>query len=180
VWCSRIHAALDTLNIPDIIKRAAGDIMPDETHYDETNPNGNGWASSVTVIDPRIDIDDGLTIHPGLISIAIDYGWLCARDVVGTSTDRRMCEQVTDRLTLFRKRILEIEERGGGRKRLACSLGVQAHNPAIKSDRREQTPTAVTAIQTVFKTDGAHQITQRCCVVQSQLRSLTCRKQQDT
>ena len=110
----RRHGSFDSLNVLDITKRVAADIMPDETQHNETNPDGAGWPGSVTLIQPRVETYDGLTIHPGLISLAIDYGWMCARDVVGTTTDRNLCEQVTDRLLLLRKRILDIEEKGGG------------------------------------------------------------------
>ena len=102
--------SFDHSNISDITKRAAADIMPDEIQRNETHPDGLGWPSTVTVIQPRIDLHDGLTIHPGLISLAIDYGWMCASDAVGETADLPLRAQVTDHLSLLRKQIVEREE----------------------------------------------------------------------
>src|SRR5262249_6116560 len=106
------NGSFDNSNVLDITKRVAADIMPDETQHNETNPDGLGWSSNVTLIQPRLETHDGLTIHPGLISLAIDYGWMCARDVVGSSADRKLFEQLTDRLIILRKKILKLEEMG--------------------------------------------------------------------
>ena len=102
--------SFDRSNILDITKRVAADLMPDEIQRNETHPDGLGWPSTVTVIQPRIDIHDGLTVHPGLISLAIDYGWMCACDAAGAPAHLTLCVQVTDHLTLLRKQIVEREE----------------------------------------------------------------------
>ena len=53
------------------------DILADENVYRSLNPAG-GRAASVTLIGQRSLVHDGLTIDPGLIRIALDYGYLRA------------------------------------------------------------------------------------------------------
>jgi predicted acylesterase/phospholipase RssA len=68
-------------NLIDILRRVSAEIGPDETLRKELNPPG-GWAETVRVIVPEIDVHDSMTIDPALIGISIDHGWLRAADVL--------------------------------------------------------------------------------------------------
>lgn len=89
----------------DIIMRSASGIMSDELLRDEV---AFAHRHGVTVIAPTVDVHDLATIDPGLISIAVDYGWLRAHDVVtGASPQRRA---LTDEIIRTRRRAWEAEE----------------------------------------------------------------------
>src|SRR5215208_5607303 len=72
--------SFENSNILDIAQRVAMDIMPDETSVNETDPPPTGWGAAVTVIQPKVDIHDIMTIDPGLIRINIAYGYMRADD----------------------------------------------------------------------------------------------------
>ncbi|WP_154792643.1 patatin-like phospholipase family protein [Occultella kanbiaonis] len=68
----------------EIVMRAAAEIMPDEIQANEVE---RARALGATVIDPELDIHDIITIEPGLIAIAMDYGYLRAADVCADATE---------------------------------------------------------------------------------------------
>ncbi|MBZ2197774.1 patatin-like phospholipase family protein [Occultella gossypii] len=68
----------------EIVMRAAAEIMPDEIQANEVE---QARALGATVIDPELDIHDIITIEPGLIAIAMDYGYLRAADVCADATE---------------------------------------------------------------------------------------------
>ncbi|TDE91477.1 hypothetical protein EXU48_15065 [Occultella glacieicola] len=68
----------------EIVMRAASEIMPDEIQADEVE---RARALGATVIDPELDIHDIVTIEPGLIAIAMDYGYLRAADVCANASE---------------------------------------------------------------------------------------------
>ena len=89
----------------DIIMRSASGIMSDELQRDEI---AFAHAHGVVVIAPTVDVHDLATIDPGLVAIAVDYGWLRAQDVVtGASPERRA---LTDDIVRARRRAWELEE----------------------------------------------------------------------
>lgn len=89
----------------EIVMRSASGIMSDELQRDEI---ALARRAGATVIAPRIDVHDMVTIDPGLIAIAVDYGYLRAQDVVrGHDLDR---QQLTDDLITLRVRIWHAEE----------------------------------------------------------------------
>lgn len=61
-----------------IMLRTTAGIMTDEVQRDELN---SARAQGAVVIQPELDIHDLVTIDPGLVSIAMDYGYLRAADV---------------------------------------------------------------------------------------------------
>src|SRR5207247_8533205 len=66
-----------------------------------------GWGDrKVTVITPTIDTHDTMTIDPGLVSIAMHYGFMRAFDEVGiTDADARVeFRRLSDEITLQRLR----------------------------------------------------------------------------
>lgn len=89
----------------EIIMRSASGIMSDELQRDEI-----AWARArgATVIAPRIDVHDLVTIDPGLVAISIDHGFLRARDVVTNASERR--QRLTEEIVETRKRAWEAEE----------------------------------------------------------------------
>lgn len=62
----------------EIMMRTASGIMSDELQQDEVD---RAVAAGALVIQPELDIHDLVTIDPGLVSIAMDYGFLRAGDV---------------------------------------------------------------------------------------------------
>ena len=65
----------------ELARRVTADIVPDETLRKEINPP-RGWGRRVTVIAPEVDVHDALTVDPELIAASIDYGYMCAADVL--------------------------------------------------------------------------------------------------
>ena len=89
----------------EIIMRSASGIMSDELQRDEI---AFAREHNVVVIAPTVDVHDLVTIDPGLVAIAVDYGWLRAQDVVtGASPER---QRLTDELVRARRRAWQLEE----------------------------------------------------------------------
>ncbi|MGC0144072.1 patatin-like phospholipase family protein [Pseudactinotalea sp. Z1732] len=65
-------------DLMEILMRSTAQIGPDEIQRDEVRYARERGA---VVIQPELDIHDMVTIDPGLVSIAIDYGYLRAADV---------------------------------------------------------------------------------------------------
>src|SRR5699024_3941396 len=63
----------------EIIMRSSTAIMPDELENLQVRL---ACARGAVVIEPVIDVHDSLTVDPGLVAIATDYGWMRARDVM--------------------------------------------------------------------------------------------------
>ncbi len=91
--------------------RAAMGILPDKIMHKDTTPP-RGWDSSVQIIQPTLSVHDSLTIEPGLISIAIAYGFMRANDVLGPYQDQTavpMLRLSSDSITSLRKTIWKWE-----------------------------------------------------------------------
>jgi hypothetical protein len=76
----------------------------DEITDDDLAPF-RGWGDTVQVhvIDASLNIHDSLTIDPGLIDIAIWYGWMRAGDVLDVPAPaRRRAREVSDAITRLR------------------------------------------------------------------------------
>src|SRR5699024_2635975 len=63
----------------EILTCSSAGIMPDEL---ESLQIRLARAQGAIVIDPVIDVHDTLTVDPGLIAIATDYGWMRAQDIM--------------------------------------------------------------------------------------------------
>ena len=114
-------------DIFSIIMRSASGIMSDELQRDEI---AYARSRGVTVIAPTVDVHDLVTIDPGLIAIAVDYGYLRARDVVTGATPGR--QRLTDQIIRTRRRAWETEEAA-----FAHSAASDADVAAVKADLRE-------------------------------------------
>ncbi|MFH5821510.1 hypothetical protein [Georgenia sp. AZ-5] len=66
--------------------RSTAGIMSDEGLHDEVT---YARTAGVTVISPELDIHDALTVDPGLIAIAMDYGYLRAAEATQPATDEQ-------------------------------------------------------------------------------------------
>ncbi|MFV0252143.1 MAG: patatin-like phospholipase family protein [Beutenbergiaceae bacterium] len=103
----RPRASFADADMFEIVMRSGSGIMSDELQRDEI---AIAQRAGATVIAPRIDVHDLVTIDPGLMAIAIDYGYLRAQDVVKGSGAAR--QQLTDDLIRLRIQIWQAEEAG--------------------------------------------------------------------
>ncbi len=89
----------------EIIMRSTSGIMSDELQRDEI---AYARERGVTVIAPTLDVHDLATIDPGLVAIAVDYGYLRARDVLHGASPQR--QALTDEIIHTRRLAWETEE----------------------------------------------------------------------
>jgi NTE family protein len=101
----RTHESFGSADIFTIIMRSTSGIMSDELQRDEI---AYAQARGATVIAPTVDVHDLVTIDPGLIAIAVDYGFLRARDVVTGADAQR--QRLTEEIIRARQQAWEIEE----------------------------------------------------------------------
>ncbi len=94
-------------NLVSIMYRSYSDIMWDEVLRDEVELAQA--SSAVTLIQPDLDVHDGLTVEPGLIALAIDHGFMRAADVV-RGADPGACA-LTRGIVELRRDIWALEER---------------------------------------------------------------------
>lgn len=88
-----------------VIMRSAVGIMPDELERLQIRI---AKAQGATVIEPVIDVHDALTVDPGLIAIATDYGWMRAYDVMHEVNAKR--QQLSHDITDLRRHLWAIED----------------------------------------------------------------------
>lgn len=96
----------------DIAKRVVFEIIPNEGVRKGTSPHPKGWGPNVHIIQPTFDVNDSVTIDPGLISIAMAYGFMRANDVVGPFQDPNAppaVAQLSDQISSLRKDIWRAE-----------------------------------------------------------------------
>src|SRR5690625_2083118 len=82
----------------EIVMRTAAGIMPDELENLQVRL---ARAQGAIVIDPVIDVHDVLTVDPGLIAIATDYGWMRAQDIM-TGADEQTQQLTHDIIDMRR------------------------------------------------------------------------------
>src|SRR5699024_10043728 len=93
-------------DILSIIMRTTAGIQPDELQRLQIDV---ARARGAIDIDPVIEVHDALTVDPGLIRIAADYGYLRARDVMtGASEHRR---RITHDVIELRRELWALEDR---------------------------------------------------------------------
>lgn len=110
-------------NMFSIMMRATTGVMSAEIERNEVD-----WAQSAgaTVIQPELDVHDGMTVEPALLAVAADYGYLRAAQVV---TRASAAEQQLGRdLVRLRKEIWELER----------TLAARPGAPATASDLAER------------------------------------------
>jgi predicted acylesterase/phospholipase RssA len=105
----------------DLVERTV-DLFLDEILLTDAEPR-RGWPEQIVVIEPSLDpeLHDIMTIEPGLIDIAMAYGYMRAWDVL--EGDRRAPAEaqalrgLTDAIVALRKRIWELEFAINGKRR---------------------------------------------------------------
>ncbi len=88
----------------EVMARSVLGLTYDEIADDDVSPAG-GWDDKVrvTVIRPSFDLHDAMVVEPGLIRIAMDYGWMRAADVIDVpELDRGYARELSDRITRLR------------------------------------------------------------------------------
>lgn len=110
VYAIRLSAPPDRLvfkqnrSLLEVAARSLLDVVFDEVADDDVAPF-RGWGDTVKVhvIDATLNIHDPLTIDPGLIDIAINYGWMRAGDVLDTPPAAlRRARELSDEITRLR------------------------------------------------------------------------------
>ena len=84
--------------------RSVLDMTFDAIADDDVAPFG-GWPEgvAVTVIRPSFNLHDPMVVEPGLIRIAMDYGWMRAADILDTpQSSRQYAMELSDRITRLR------------------------------------------------------------------------------
>jgi predicted acylesterase/phospholipase RssA len=91
-------------------QRAIADLMVDEIGLDDGAPYlGWGPGVKVTIIRPTFEVHDTLTIDPGLIDIAMDYGHLRASDVIDFGSSGSLAMTTSDAITKLRMECWDLE-----------------------------------------------------------------------
>ncbi|MFD1506016.1 patatin-like phospholipase family protein [Georgenia yuyongxinii] len=104
-----------------IVLRSTAGIMSDEALHDEVNYARRAGA---TVIAPELDVHDALTIDPGLVTIAMDYGYLRAAEVCANSSEEE--RQLVRDLVTLRREVWALES-----DLLGPAAGEDAAGPAV-------------------------------------------------
>src|SRR6266487_4116826 len=84
------------------------DIMLDQNRRDEMSPGGV-IGQLITSIQSSVEVHDGTTIDPGLISISMDYGYMRAFDVLEGGEQREELVGLSDEITQRRRDVWETE-----------------------------------------------------------------------
>lgn len=107
IRCSARLAVQDTdpgCSVGEVMAPGVLGLTLDELADDDVAPYG-GWGDGVkvTVIRPNLNLHDPMVVAPGLIRIAMDYGWMRAADVVDVAdSNRQYGEELSDRITSLR------------------------------------------------------------------------------
>jgi predicted acylesterase/phospholipase RssA len=99
-----IQATDPARTFPEILARSVLGQTFDEVADNDVAPIA-GWGEGVSVVEigPRFDLHDPIVVEPGLIRIALDYGWMCAADVLDVREEyRAYASDLTDRIIRLR------------------------------------------------------------------------------
>jgi predicted acylesterase/phospholipase RssA len=91
-------------NAAEILARSVLALTFDEVGDDDVMPV-RGWGDGVKVVEirPGFDLHDPMVIEPGLIRIAMDYGWMRAADMLDVKEEYRgYAMEMSDRITTLR------------------------------------------------------------------------------
>jgi len=119
--------SFDNKNLLDIAMRAATEIMPDQVQESNTNPP-RGWGANVRIIQPEVNVNNSMTIDPGLIRIAFGYGYMRAADMVDAYPGNDIFKlfrflalsDLARKITEKRKAIWDLEYDANGEVRLSA------------------------------------------------------------
>ena len=83
--------------------RSVLELTYDEVGNDDTEPVRYGPGVTIHNIRSTVTLHDSLVIEPGLIRIAIDYGWIRAADAVDVDPAKRATAmRLSDEITALR------------------------------------------------------------------------------
>lgn len=82
--------------------RSVMQITYDEIADEDLIPFGGLGDVEIITIDSSLDLHDPLVVEPGLIRIAIDYGWMRAGDVIAVGELRQYARDLSDEITGLR------------------------------------------------------------------------------
>jgi hypothetical protein len=101
----------------DVVARSLIGITLNEVNRDDTRPPGRAAARELRIIRPAFDLHDALVVDPGLIRIAMAYGYMRAADeVVGAGANLARVRQLADEITRLRLDTWRLEIRLHGRR----------------------------------------------------------------
>lgn len=101
----RARQSMADADLISVVMRSM-EILVDEAGRDELAYARNAGA---VVIAPEIDVHSAMTVHPGLIRIHVDYGWMRAAEVTSDTAPEQSA--LTNRVVALRMRALQLEER---------------------------------------------------------------------
>ena len=140
---------------PGVMARSVLELTYDEVGNDDTEPARYGPGVTVHNIRSTVTLHDSLVIEPGLIRIAIDYGWMRAADAVDVDPAKRATAmQLSDEITALRALNWELTHQASGERtpdrfRSFDSFLLQGALPVTPSQLRLiPDPLAVDAIRT--------------------------------
>ena len=90
--------------VGEVMARSVLELTYDAVADDDVAPY-RGWGDEVkvVVIRPNFNLHDPMVVAPGLIRIAMDYGWLRAADVVDVPENSRdYAMELSDKITRLR------------------------------------------------------------------------------
>jgi NTE family protein len=91
-------------SLPSVIARAVLEIAFDEIAESDVHPY-HGWGDAVklTQIQPSFDLHDPMVVEPGLMRIAMDYGWMRAGEMLDfAGDDQPYALSLSDQITALR------------------------------------------------------------------------------
>ena len=101
---------------PGVMARSVLELTYDEVGNDDTEPVRYGPGVTIHNIRSTVTLHDSLVIEPGLIRIAIDYGWMRAADAVDVDPAKRaMAMRLSDEITAAPRAELGADPPGGWR-----------------------------------------------------------------
>jgi hypothetical protein len=97
----------------EVMGRSVLDIAFDELADDDVDPfGGYGDGVRVRTIFPTFNLHDPMVLQPGLIAIAMDYGWMRAADVINPPAGQQgYAMELSDRITLLRAKNYQLAHR---------------------------------------------------------------------
>jgi hypothetical protein len=108
------RASFANATLMEILNRSLPNNAMDEIRFNETNPPGGWGTRQVKIITPAFNVnpDEHLQIDPGLIGIAMAYGYMRAGDVVkGSRQNPQRAQRLADLITRQPIDVLTAEQR---------------------------------------------------------------------
>ena len=100
---------------PSVMSRSVLELTYDEVAQNDVDPDRWGPEVTIHTIASTMSLHDALVIEPGLIRIAIDYGWMRAADAVDVDPAKRATAmRLSDGITGLRALNWELAHQASG------------------------------------------------------------------